>query len=129
MFNYLMYMSSVLVSFKKHVEIWLVLTLARWANSISSWVSVTLGSGRTVTVITFEFTAVLFLQRFRQNQTQQSLYACIRNANFIHFNTSMSTTLHATHLHRDVGSFSTEVCIDAEWAQCRTSSLWGRYLW
>lgn len=32
-----------------------------WASSISSWDSVALGSGRTVTAMTLEFTTVWFL--------------------------------------------------------------------
>lgn len=38
-----------------------VLTLVMWASSISSWDSVALGSGRTVTAMTLEFTTVWFL--------------------------------------------------------------------
>lgn len=37
-------------------------TFVMWASSISSWDSVTLGSGRTVTAMTLELTTVWFLQ-------------------------------------------------------------------
>lgn len=75
------------------------LTFARWASSISSRDSVTLGSGLTVTAITLEFTTVWFLQQRRtdgQSKIKPSessiLSLCTRKLSFLRYSGSTLLT-------------------------------------